>query len=77
MVQRYVGNPTESSMRRVWLTTITLSSNVRIAYHYKRELSEFEDTSRKLDALLYAVSSTMGIWEEEGDEDVSEGDGDC
>jgi hypothetical protein len=76
MVQRYVVNPTESPMRRVWRTTITLSSDVRIAYHYKRELSEFEEASRKLDALLYVMSSTMGVWEEEGDEDLSEGDGD-
>lgn len=77
MVQRYVVNTTGSPMRRVWVASTTLSSNVHLAYHYKRELSKFEETSRKLDALLYALSSEVGVWEEEGDEDVPEGDGDC
>lgn len=77
MVQRYVVNTTESSMRRMWYTTTTLFTDVHLAYHYQRELSEFEDTSRKLDAILYVLSSEMGIWEEEGDEDISESDGDC
>jgi hypothetical protein len=77
MVQKYVGNTTESSMRRVWYTTVTLQSDVCVAYHYQRSISEFEATSRKLDAILYGLSSEMGIWEEEGDEDVSESDGDC
>jgi len=77
MVQRYVGNTTASPMRRVWVTSSTLLTNVHLTYHYQRELSEFEATSRKLDAILYAVSSKMGVWEEEGDEDISESDGDC
>lgn len=77
MVQRYVANKTEPSMRRVWVTSTTLQSNVYLTYHYQRELSEFEATSRKLDAILYALSSEMGIWEEEGDEDISESHGDC
>ena len=70
MVQRYVVNTTESSMRRMWATSTTLQSDVHLAYYYQRELSEFEATSRKLDAILYALSSEMGIWEEEGDEDI-------
>lgn len=70
MVQRYVVNKTESSMRRVWFTTTTLQSDVHLAYHHKRELSESEESSRKLDAILYAVSSAMGIWEEDDDEDL-------
>lgn len=77
MVQRYVVNKTESPMRRMWFTTVTLQSNVYIAYHYERKFSEFEETSRKLDALLYVLSSEMGVWEEEGDEDLSESNGDC
>lgn len=77
MVQRYVANTTGTSVRGMWYTTTTLPSDVHLAYHYKRELSEFEESSRKLDAILYALSSEMGIWEEEGDEDISEGDGDC
>jgi hypothetical protein len=77
MVQEYVGNPTESRVRRVWDTSTTLQSDVHIAYHYKRQLSELEDTSRKLDAILYVLSSEMGIWEKDGNEDVSESDGDC
>ena len=77
MVQKYVGNSTETSVRRVWYTSSTLLSDVHIAYHNKRKLSESEATSRKLDAILYALSSEVGIWEEEGDEDISESDGDC
>ena len=60
----------------MWYTTTTLPSDVYLAYHYKRELSELEETSRKLDAILYVLSSEMGIWEEDGDEDISESDGD-
>jgi hypothetical protein len=77
MVQRYVVNTAESPVRGVWVATTTLQSDVCIAYHYQRSVSEFEETSRKLDAILYAMSSEMGIWEEEGDEDISESDGDC
>ena len=77
MVQRYVGNPTESPVRRVWFTTTTLQSNVHLAYYYERKLSEFEETSRKLDDVLYALSSDVGVWEEDGDEDVWESHGDC
>ncbi len=76
MVQRYVANTTRTPMRGMWFTTTTLQSDVYIAYHYKRKLSKSEESSRKLDAILYALSSDMGVWEEEGDEDVSEGDGD-
>lgn len=77
MVQRYVANTTRTPLRRMWYTTTTLQSDVYLAYHYERELSEFETTSRKLDAILYALSSEMGVWEEEGDEDISESHGDC
>ena len=77
MVQRYVANTTRTPLRGMWYTTTTFQSDVYLAYHYKRELPEFEETSRKLDAILYALSSEMGIWEEEGDEDISEGHGDC
>lgn len=77
MVQKYVGNPTETSVRRVWYTSSTLLTDVYIAYHNKRKLSESEATSRKLDAILYALSSAVGVWQEEGDEDIYEGDGDC
>ena len=77
MVQRYVVNTAESPVRGVWVATTTLQSDVCIAYHYQRSVSEFEETSRKLDAILYAMSSEMGIWEEEGDEDIFESNGDC
>ena len=77
MVQKYVGNSTETSVRRVWYTSSTLLSDVHIAYHNKRILSESEATSRKLDAILYSLSSNMGVWQEEGDEDIYESDGDC
>lgn len=77
MVQRYVGITTRSSVRGVWFTSSTLLTDVYITYHYKRKLSKSEETSRKLDAILYALSSEMGVWEEEGDEDISESHGDC
>ena len=54
----------------VWYTSTTLQSDVYIAYHYKGKLSEPEESSRKLDALSHVLSSAMGVWEEEGDEDV-------
>ena len=76
MVQKYVAYKTEPSMRRMWYSSSTLSSDVCVAYHYKRELSDFEATSRKLDAILYGLSSALGVWEQEDDEDVSQGDGD-
>ncbi len=76
MVQKYVVHKTEPSMRRMWYTSSTLSSDVRIAYHYQRELSDFETASQKLDAILYGLSSALGVWEQEDDEDVSQGDGD-
>lgn len=77
MVQGNVGFTTATQVRGMWFTTSTLLTDVYFAYHYKRKLSEFEESSRKLDAILYAVSSEMGIWEEEGDEDISESHGDC
>lgn len=71
MVQKYVVDKTEPSMRRMWYTSSTLSSDVCVSYHYQRELSDFEATSRKLDAILYGLSSALGVWEQEDDEDVS------
>jgi hypothetical protein len=69
MVSRDVEH-TSSSMPGVWCASTTLQSDVRIAYHYKRKLSESEESSRKLYDILYLMSSAMGVWEEEGDEDV-------
>lgn len=77
MVQEYVVNTTESSVRRVWDSSSTFLTDVRVAYNYERKLSEFETTSRKLDVILYAMSSEVGVWEEDGDEDISESHGDC
>ena len=76
MVSGYVGI-TSTQMPGMWFTSTTLQSDVHLAYHNKRKLSESETTSRKLDAILYAMSSTMGVWQEEGDEDIFESDGDC
>lgn len=77
MVQKYVVDTTESPMRRMWYSSSTLSSDVHIAYHYKRELFDFEATSRKLDALLYGLSSALGVLREErDDEDICQGNGD-
>jgi len=60
----------------MWHSSSTLSSDVCVSYIVKRELSDFEATSRKLDAILYGLSSALGVWEQEDDEDVSQGDGD-
>jgi hypothetical protein len=76
MVQGHV-EFTTTSVPGVWDASTTLQSDVCLAYHNKRKLSESETTSRKLDAILYAMSSTMGVWQEEGDEDIFESDGDC
>ena len=77
MVPKYVVDTTESPMRGMWYSSSTLSSDVHISYFNKRELSDFETTSRKLDALLYGLSSALGVlWEEGDDEDISKGDGD-
>ena len=61
---------TSSSMPGVWCSSTTLQSDVHLAYHYKRKLSESEESSRKLYDLLFLMSSAMGIWEEDGDEDL-------
>ena len=76
MVQKYVVDKTEPSVRRMWYTSSTLSSDVCVSYYLKGELHDFEATSRKLDAILYGLSSALGVWEPEDDEDISQGDGD-
>jgi len=68
---------TSTSMPGMWNTSTTLLQDVRLAYHYQRKLSESEESSRKLYDLLFAMSSIMGIWEEDGDEDIFGSDGDC
>lgn len=69
MVQGYV-EFTTTSVPRVWTASTTLQSDVCLAYHYKRKLSESEESSRKLYDLLFTLSSAMGVWEEDGDEDL-------
>lgn len=68
MVSGYVG-VTSTQMPGVWYTSTTLQSDVRLAYHYKRKLSESEESSRKLYDLLFAMSSIMGIFREEDDDE--------
>jgi hypothetical protein len=69
MVQGHV-EFTTTSVPGVWDASTTLQSDVCLAYHNKRKLSESEESSRKLYDLLFAMSSVMGIWGEEEDEDV-------
>jgi hypothetical protein len=69
MVQGHV-EFTTTSVPGVWSASTTLQSDVHLAYHNKRKLSESEESSRKLYDLLFAMSSVMGIWGEEEDEDV-------
>lgn len=69
MVQGHV-EFTTTSVPGVWSASTTLQSDIRLAYHNKRKLSESEESSRKLYDLLFAMSSVMGIWGEEEDEDI-------
>lgn len=69
MVQGHV-EFTTTPVPGMWNSTVPLSSDVCIAYHHQRKLSESEESSRKLYDLLFAMSSVMGIWGEEEDEDL-------
>lgn len=69
MVQGHV-EFTTTSLPGMWDTSVPLSSDVHLSYHYKRKLSESEASSRKLYDLLYVLSSAMGVWGEEEDEDL-------
>ena len=69
MVQGHV-EFTTTSMPGMWDTSTTLQSDVHLAYHYKRFLSESEKSSRKLYDILFAMSSLMGVWESDSDEDL-------
>ena len=61
---------TSTYMPRVWNASTGLQSHVYITYYYKRQLPLSETPSRELDAILYAMSSAMGIWQSEDDEDL-------
>lgn len=61
---------TTTPLPGMWDTSTTLQSDVHLAYHYKRVLSESEESSRKLYDLLFAMSSLMGVWGSEEDEDL-------
>jgi hypothetical protein len=61
---------TSTSMPGVWSTSTTLQSDVHLAYHYKRKLSEFEKSLGEFFYLLSESPHAMGIWEEDGDEDL-------
>ena len=77
MVPKYVANKTKSSMRRMWCSSSTLSSDVYIAYTIKRSISIAETTSEELDVILFKLSLLLGILGEEGeDEDIHQGNGD-
>lgn len=76
MVQGHVEFASITSMRRVWYTTSTLLTSTHLTYYYQRELSEFEATQQKLDAILFQLPSEMGVWGQEDDEDLPKSDGD-
>jgi hypothetical protein len=61
---------TATSLPGMWDTSTTLQSDVYLAYHYKRKLSKSEESSRKLYDILFAMSSAMGVWESDSDEDL-------
>jgi len=75
MVQRDV----EEILQKVygmWYTTTTLPSDVYITYHYKRIVPTAQTSSGEFYDILHELSSDVGIWGAEEDENVSEGDGD-
>jgi hypothetical protein len=61
----------------MWSASTTLLQDVRLAYHYQRKLSEFEKSLGEFYDILHSSPSAMGIWEEDGDEDIFGSDGDC
>ena len=69
VVSGHVG-VTLTQLPGVWFTSTTLQSDVYLAYHYQRKLSEFEKSSRKLYDILFAMSSAMGVWDSDEDEDI-------
>ena len=69
MVSGYVGI-TSTQMPGVWSTSTTLQSDVHLAYHYKRKLSEFEKSLGEFYDILHGSPPDVGIWEEDGDEDL-------
>lgn len=54
----------------VWVAHTTLPSNVYFTYRYQGEFSSAEEPSEELYDLLHELSSKMGVWEEDGDEDI-------
>lgn len=75
MVQGHVGI-SFTQMPGVWVTSSTLQSDVYLAYSIKGQFSAAEESQGQLHDLLYALSSAMGVWESEDDEDLPGGDGD-
>jgi len=73
MVQRDV----EEILQEVygmWFTNTTLPSDVYITYHYQRILPTAKTSSGELYDILHELSSDVGVWGAEKDEDVSGGD---
>ena len=75
MVQGHV-EFTTTSLPGMWDTSVPLSSDVHLAYHYERKLSESEASSREFFHLLSESSLAMGVWGEDEDEDLFGSDGD-
>lgn len=75
MVQGHVG-VSYSHLPGVWVTSSTLQSDIHLAYSIKGELSGSQTSQGQLHDLLYALSSAMGVWESEDDEDLPGGNGD-
>lgn len=74
MVQRMLGKDKSKKMHGMWFTTTTFPSDVHITYNYKRIIPSTEESPGELYALLHELSSTMGIWGSEEDEDLPFGD---
>lgn len=60
----------------MWFTNTTLLSDVYITYYYKRLVPTTEAPSRELYDILHELSSDVGVWGSEEDEDVQSGTGD-
>ena len=54
----------------VWTSHTTFPPHVYFTYNYQRVVPTVTEPSSELHDLLHELSSAMGVWEQEGDEDV-------
>lgn len=72
MVQRTMEQVLEE-VYGMWFTNTTFPSDVYITYHYKRIVPTAQTPSRELYDILHELSSDVGVWGSEEDEDLQQG----